>query len=76
MLEPCLQGQLAADVDEAHDLVRRLLFDLRHEQKRAGWREVAEADIREIGPSGNSTFNSMWMAGRGASIASPRTTRP
>jgi len=48
VVQPRLQRQLAADVDEAHQLVGSLLFDLRLQPERAGWREIAEPDIRKI----------------------------
>jgi hypothetical protein len=38
LLETRLERELAANVDKAHDLVRRLLFNLRRKQERTGRR--------------------------------------
>jgi hypothetical protein len=45
MVEPRLERQLTADVDETHQLMRRFLLNLRRKQKSRGGREVAEAHI-------------------------------
>jgi hypothetical protein len=50
LVETRLEGQLAANVDKAHELVRRRLFNLRRKQESTGRREIAEADIRKISP--------------------------
>ena len=45
-----LQGQLIAHPGEAHDLMRRVLFEIRGELNRRRGRQIAEADIGQIRP--------------------------
>src|SRR5262245_26577672 len=74
--QPRLQRQLAADVDERMVSCGVSCSTPGLRSKAAVGAKFPKPTSARYGPSGKLICNSMWIAGRSASIAIPRTTLP